>query len=381
MTNASDSMFTRQRIGIGAFVIMLLIGAVAWIVNADSAKRDQIATVDAATPDASSALATETTDAGRSEPVNATIPTANGAPGQPSPQPSQIVPGDVARQIALDLQQIHDPDKRREAIARIRELLESTEAREVLAGLMAIAACGADNELEQFYELVCGQLSNAEPRIRMSALIAFNATRGTRAELDRVLPLVSDKDPGVRSQLAFALRSLVGDVADPRALIAFESLLGDSDLSVVRQSLRAASTGIASVELEQKMLSMASDPRVREDVLALGLAPLQPKSTQVVSELIGGIQTARPETAATIVEYLHLGLSQHERFAAASRLATSLSLISSSGVRRECIGWVEHFGGVQDIPALTQCLNNPLLGSDERQAIEHAVSVLNGSHR
>lgn len=266
--------------------------------------------------------------------------------------------------------QTESEHRRDAAVDHIRTAVASQRIAEILVGLSAVRRISnVDYERDAMRRAILPLLVHEEDRVRALAVGALSSTTRDPAHLDRVLELLKDPSPRVRSALMSAIARLMAwDFRDRRVADAILVLLSDPDKSVVRNTLGNLGHGRFERQVVERLLALAQDSTHRRSVYMDVLAPMREKPSEVVEVLLQELESGQHAYLhQSIVGGLEKGVPSlaHQQVAAAfARLlfvrvsnpspGASLRKIEQYGDRRQVSALRRH----RDQPGISQTMRN-----------------------
>lgn len=272
--------------------------------------------------------------------------------------------------------QLQEPARAAEALAEIRQALEGGDTERRIAALLALRAlAGATFDREPFRRGVLQCLADSRAAVRAYALQAL-ATMGPRAgDVALVATMARDPDATVRASLGPTLAALGDRVISDQSSDVIKQLLHDKEEAVVAATMRGLRQVAADASLQDQLVLLAREERMRATVFEAVLPFLRAKSEAVVNELLAGLGDSDPHIRDLALQGLAAGIPEHLKDKV---LDAYLRVFVGRRDEREqsrCLAVLARQGGTREVRELEGWLEaNPL--SPMRTPTEQAIAQM-----
>ncbi|MBN1589741.1 MAG: right-handed parallel beta-helix repeat-containing protein [Pirellulales bacterium] len=216
---------------------------------------------------------------------------------QPKPDANVVAVPQVPREnLAEKIRQRMDPALRQRSLEKLQTLLSAdASTQDHLSGLTALfEAITTKFERAPFRALVLPLLESENAQVRMMALHCLPRLNAKPEDLAKVVPLVDDPSPEVRSVAGSALVSIGQGKHKEQVLPALMKVLQDSDSEVVTKVIRSTWGQYSSPEFDKLLIKLSHDDRYRGITLYHCLSTMQSKSVPVCRRLIEELDNLDP---------------------------------------------------------------------------------------
>jgi hypothetical protein len=281
-----------------------------------------------------------------------------------------------------DALQLTDPDKRADALRRIRQGLEGPDE---MAAYIALQAYVGIKELKidraAYRELVEPWLDAEDPGMRRMAWHAFAQTERRPEDVARVRALADDPSDTVRGSVSHLLALYEdGDFTGASGATVL-GMLDQEEKPVRREVLRGMWGATFSPELEAKViaLSRSADTDERHDAVYFALSTSPRKSSAVVDRLIEVLgDSDGVNNAGRAAWGLRQGVDEADHGRVADAAVSLLENRRGGTLWSQAVELLGRYGSSQHKTEVEGMLADPGLDPQSRMGLEKVREMLSG---
>lgn len=283
----------------------------------------------------------------------------------------------TAKEMLRKVMQVEDAGLRAEGLREITAALQGDDKELIEYTLSTLYSLrDATFDKSAFQGLVREHLESEDGGIRRSALYALHAVDPEGADVRTAWASANDPDPRVRTHSAKLMSLYGGPELGPESTQAVVQLLEDESLLVRRGTLRGLSNTHVTPDLEQKLIELAADPKMRRETVEFALSQLREKSRTVVDALFAHLEDGNTKVRQRAHWGLQRGVRKSEQHYVATKYAERLGKFVNPKSQREAMQLIARYGDDRLAPQLERFAENELVDEKVRALARKAAEYL-----